>query len=103
TRIAGGRDLRAVRRPQQDPTEPEEPLAAEPDQTAAPAKRGPVPLALATVAALPGLYLGLAELFHLGHPEFAPPLLALTYGVAVIGAAFVLAWAAEAAQLDVSA
>ena len=78
-------------------------MAAEPDQTAAPAKRGPVPLALAIAASLPGAYLGLAELFHLGHPSFAPPLLALTYGVAVIGAAFVLAWAAEAAQLDVSA
>jgi cation:H+ antiporter len=58
---------------------------------------------LAIVACLPGGYLGVAELFHLGHPELAPPLLALVYGVAVIGAAFVLAWAAEAAQLDVSA
>jgi cation:H+ antiporter len=77
-------------------------LAAEPEQPARP-KSGPVPLVLALVACLPGMYLGLAELFHLGHPELAPPLLALTYGVAVIGAAFVLAWAAEAAQLDVSA
>ena len=78
-------------------------MAAEPAQTDAPVKRGPVPLALAVVASLPGAYLGLAELFHLAHPELAPPLLALIYGVAVIGAAFVLAWAAEAAQLDVSA
>jgi cation:H+ antiporter len=78
-------------------------LAVEPEQTAIPAKSGPVPLALAVAACLPGSYLGLAELFHFGHPELAPPLLALTYGVAVIGAAFVLAWAAEAAQLDVSA
>jgi cation:H+ antiporter len=78
-------------------------LAAEPEHTAAPAKRGPVPLALAIVACLPGAYLGLAGLFHLAHPELTPPLQALTYGVAVIGAAFVLAWAAEAAQLDVSA
>jgi cation:H+ antiporter len=62
-----------------------------------------VPLALAIVVCLPGTYLGLAELFHLPHPEVAPPMLALTYGVAVIGAAFLLAWAAEAAQLDVSA
>jgi cation:H+ antiporter len=77
-------------------------LSAEPEQPASP-RRGPVPLGLAIVACLPGAYLGLAELFHLGHPEFAPPLLALIYGVAVIGAAFVLAWAAEAAQLDVSA
>jgi cation:H+ antiporter len=77
-------------------------LAAEPEQPVRP-KSGPVPLALALVACHPGAYLGLAELFHLGHPELAPPLLALTFGVAVIGAAFVLAWAAEAAQLDVSA
>jgi cation:H+ antiporter len=78
-------------------------LAADSDQTAIRPKSGPVPLALALAACLPGAYLGLAELFHLGHPELAPPMLALTYGVAVVGAAFVLAWAAEAAQLDVSA
>ncbi|HEV3496946.1 MAG TPA: sodium:proton exchanger, partial [Actinomycetes bacterium] len=78
-------------------------MAAEPEQITAPTKRGPVSLALAVVACLPGAYLGLAELFHIPHPELAPPLLALTYGVSVVGAAFVLAWAAEAAQLDVSA
>ena len=78
-------------------------MAADPETTATAARSGPVPLALAVAACLPGAWLGLAELFHLGHPELAPPLLALTYGVAVIGAAFVLAWAAEAAQLDVSA
>jgi cation:H+ antiporter len=86
-----------------DPTEPEAPLAADPEPTTATARSGPVPLLLAVAACIPGAYLGLAELFHLGHPELAPALLALTYGVAVIGAAFVLAWAAEAAQLDVSA
>jgi cation:H+ antiporter len=86
-----------------DPTEPEAPLAADPEPTTTTARSGPVPLLLAVAACVPGAYLGLAELFHLGHPELAPPLLALTYGVAVIGAAFVLAWAAEAAQLDVSA
>jgi len=64
---------------------------------------GQLPLALAVLAGVPGTLLGLAELFHLGAPELAPPLLALLYGMAVIGAAFVLAWAAEAAQLDVSA
>jgi cation:H+ antiporter len=78
-------------------------LAAEPTQTAVRPSSGPVPLLLAIATCLPGAWLGLAELFHLGHPELAPPLLALIYGVAVIGAAFVLAWAAEAAQLDVSA
>ena len=62
-----------------------------------------LPLALAVLASVPGSLLGLAELSHLGTPELAPPLLALLYGTAVIGAAFVLAWAAEAAQVDVSA
>jgi cation:H+ antiporter len=78
-------------------------LAAHPQPTATAARSGPVPLTLAVAACVPGAYLGVAELFHLGHPQLAPALLALVYGVAVIGAAFVLAWAAEAAQLDVSA
>jgi cation:H+ antiporter len=78
-------------------------LTVDQDRPALPTRSGPVPLGLALAACLPGTYLGLAELFHFGHPELSPPLLALTYGVAVIGAAFVLAWAAEAAQLDVSA
>jgi cation:H+ antiporter len=78
-------------------------LAADPERTAPPARRGPVPLLLAMAACLPGAWLGLAGIFHLGHPELAPGVLALIYGVAVIGAAFLLAWAAEAAQLDVSA
>jgi cation:H+ antiporter len=85
------------------PIEPEDPLAADPQRTVTVARRGPVPLLLAAAACLPGAWLGLAGLLHLGHPELAPALLALVYGVAVIGAAFLLAWAAEAAQLDVSA
>src|SRR5262249_49721258 len=36
-------------------------------------------------------------------PDRAPPLAALMFGVAIIGAAFVLSWAAEAAQVDISA
>ena len=78
-------------------------MVADPQPTATAARSGLVPLTLAVAACVPGAYLGLAELFHLGHPELTPVLLALIYGVAVIGAAFVLAWAAEAAQLDVSA
>jgi cation:H+ antiporter len=78
-------------------------LAADSERSGIRPRSGPVPLLLALVACVPGSLLGLAELFHLGGPHLAPPLLALTYGVAVIGAAFVLAWAAEAAQLDVSA
>jgi cation:H+ antiporter len=78
-------------------------LAADSERSGIRPKSGPVPLLLALVACIPGSLLGLAELFHLGGPHLAPPVLAPTYGVAVIGAAFVLAWAAEAAQLDVSA
>jgi cation:H+ antiporter len=62
-----------------------------------------LPLALSIVIALPGSALGAAELLHVGIPELAPWVLAVLYGLAVVGAAFVLAWAAEAAQLDVSA
>ena len=61
------------------------------------------PLVVALLITVPGTLLGLGELLHLGVPELAPWLQALLYGMAVIGAAFGLAWAAEAAQLDVSA
>jgi cation:H+ antiporter len=78
-------------------------LAVETERPRPSVKGGQLPLALAVLASLPGSVLGFLELFHLGAPELAPPLQALLYGMAVIGAAFVLAWAAEAAQLDVSA
>jgi len=52
---------------------------------------------------LPGSYLGAAA--YLGLPSINPPevVLALIYGAAIVGAAFVLSWAAEAAQVDISA
>jgi cation:H+ antiporter len=78
-------------------------LAVENERSGPAVRSGQLPLALAILAAVPGSLLGLAELFHLGAPQLAPPLQALLYGMAVVGAAFVLAWAAEAAQLDVSA
>ncbi|WP_308259483.1 sodium:proton exchanger [Pseudonocardia sp. H11422] len=62
----------------------------------------PLQFLLAVLVALPGAYLGAASYLGLPHPEFAPPLAALIYGLAIIGAAFVLAWAAEAAQVDIS-
>jgi cation:H+ antiporter len=37
------------------------------------------------------------------HPELAHPLEALLFGLAIVGAAFMLSWAAEVAQLDISA
>jgi cation:H+ antiporter len=67
------------------------------------ARRFPVQFPIALVAALPGTYLGAATYLGLPHPELAPPLAALVYGIAIVGAAFTLSWAAEAAQVDVAA
>jgi hypothetical protein len=39
---------------------------------------------------LPGAYLGFATFAGLPHPELTPPLEALVFGLAVVGAAFVL-------------
>ena len=78
-------------------------MAVDNQRTRPGVRGGPLPLALTILISIPGSLLGLAELFHLGAPELASPLQALLYGTAVVGAAFVLAWAAEAAQLDVSA
>ncbi len=63
----------------------------------------PLPLPLAVLIALPGTYLGAAYYLGLPHPELPAPLAALVYGIAIVGAAFVLSWAAEAAQVDISA
>ena len=56
-----------------------------------------VPIALAAAAALPGSALLLAN------ADAPHAVLALAFGGAIVGAAFLLSWAAEAAQLDVSA
>jgi cation:H+ antiporter len=66
-------------------------------------RRFPVQLPIALLMALPGAYLGAATYLGLPHPELAPPLAALVYGIAIVGAAFALSWAAEAAQVDISA
>lgn len=47
-------------------------------------------------ACLPGLYLGLT------HTQVVPWLDALVFGIAIFGAAFILSWAAELAQIDMS-
>lgn len=65
--------------------------------------RIPAQLPIAVAVALPGVYLGVAEYGGLPHPTLPPPLAAVVYGVAIVGAAFVLSWAAEAAQVDISA
>jgi cation:H+ antiporter len=66
-------------------------------------RRFPVPLLLAVAFAVPGAYLGAADYLGLPHPDLPPALAALVFGIAIIGAAFVLSWAAEAAQVDISA
>jgi len=62
-----------------------------------PARRPGTAFLLAGAAVVPGVFL------HLGgvHPE--PVTAAVTFGLAVVGAAFMLAWAAEAVQVDISA
>ncbi|HEY7476997.1 MAG TPA: sodium:proton exchanger [Actinomycetota bacterium] len=54
-------------------------------------------IAAAVALTFPAIYLRIA------HPELAHPLEALLYGLAIVGSAFLLSWAAEAAQLDISA
>jgi cation:H+ antiporter len=53
-------------------------------------------LTLAFVATVPGLFCGLTG------THLAPLAGALSFGIAVFGAAFILSWAAEAAQIDIS-
>jgi cation:H+ antiporter len=62
-----------------------------------PARRSGTAFVLAGAAVVPGVFV------HLGgiHPE--PVTAAVIFGVSVVGSAFMLAWAAEAAQVDISA
>jgi cation:H+ antiporter len=59
--------------------------------------RARVSLALAVAVTVPGIVV------RLTHPDLPHPLAALIFGVAIVGAAFMLSWAAEVAQLDISA
>jgi cation:H+ antiporter len=54
-------------------------------------------LATALCVAVPGLAIRLI------HPDLPHPVEALLFGLAIVGAAFLLSWAAEVAQLDISA
>ncbi|WP_433362941.1 sodium:proton exchanger [Actinoplanes sp. CA-142083] len=60
-------------------------------------------LLVAAAAVAPGAYAGIADYTGLPVPELAPFLAAAVFGAAIIGAAFLLSWAAEAAEVDVSA
>src|SRR5262245_20116160 len=73
-------------------------MAADAPPTTAPAGgRTSLAIGLAVAAALPGV------LLHLGGAELEPLVAACIFGLAVVGAAFMLAWAAEAVQVDISA
>jgi cation:H+ antiporter len=60
-------------------------------------RRQQLSLAMAVVAVVPGLATRVV------HPDLSHPLEALIFGLAIVGAAFLLSWAAEVAQLDISA
>lgn len=55
-----------------------------------------LPLILAGAAPVPGV------LLRLGLYHAPPPVEAFLYGLAILGAAFVLSWAADVAQLDMA-
>ena len=59
--------------------------------------RQQVGLLLAVLVTIPGIVL------RLGHVDAPHPVEALVYGFAIVGSAFLLSWAAEVAQLDISA
>jgi cation:H+ antiporter len=59
--------------------------------------RSRVSLATALGVAVPGVAIRMV------HPELPHPVDALLFGLAIVGAAFLLSWAAEVAQLDISA
>ena len=59
--------------------------------------RARVVMALAAAAAVPAFAVRLLE------PHLAHPIEAVVFGLAIVGAAFILSWAAEASQLDISA
>jgi cation:H+ antiporter len=63
----------------------------------------PVRLPIAVAVTVPGAYLGAADYLGWPHPGLPAALAVVVFGVAIVGAAFVLAWAAEAAQVDISA
>lgn len=69
----------------------------------APERSFPVQLVVAALFTLPGAYLGAADYLGWPRPDLGPPPAALVFGVAIVGAAFLLSWAAEAAQVDISA
>ena len=59
--------------------------------------RAKIEISLALALTVPGFVV------RFTHPDISHPLEAFLFGLAIVGAAFMLSWAAEAAQLDISA
>jgi len=64
--------------------------------------RQALPLVAASVLTIPGIYLHIADFLHIS-PHLAPGWIALVSGMAILGASFLLLWACDAVQVDVSA
>src|SRR5688572_27300446 len=63
-------------------------------------RRNFIIMMIALLATLPGLYLRFVVGGH--HGGLEPVAAAATFGLAVVGASFILSWAAEAAEMDIS-
>ena len=63
----------------------------------------PVQLGLAALVTLFGAWQGFATYLGLSTVHPGAPIEALVYGAAIVGAAFILSWAAEAVQVDINA
>lgn len=73
-------------------------MTPSPDPPSAPRRaRSGLGLAAAVLAAVPAVAIRLAPV------DWPPPVQALVFGLAIVGAAFLLSWAGEVAQLDISA
>src|SRR5437588_7345465 len=72
-------------------------MSASSRQRGAPPRRHHLSLGAAILLTLPGL------LFRLANVQTNHPLEAVVFGLGIVGAAFLLSWAAEVAQLDLSA
>lgn len=62
----------------------------------------PARLGLAGATGLPGTYLGAADYLGWPRPNLFSAMDAAVFGLVIVGAAYVLSWAAEASQVDVS-
>src|SRR5690348_3401799 len=94
-RCLGGRDLRPAKLPGRGT--PGLPVrAARPFRRVVMSAKLARPLALCLVLTIPALFL------RLSGAHVAAPLSLVTFGAAVVAASFLLAWAAEAARLDIS-